>query len=71
MKLEFVGRIKKLSNQGLTSLVQKIKEVKADSIKDLPEEKIQIKVDDFDRNEFNQISEHVDEILFQELPSKR
>ena len=64
MKLEFVGRIKKLSNQGLTSLVQKIKEIKADIIENLPEEKIQIRVDDFDKNEFNQISEHVDEILF-------
>jgi hypothetical protein len=29
MKIEFVGRIKKLSNAGLTSLVEKIKEVKA------------------------------------------
>jgi hypothetical protein len=29
MKLEFVGKIKKLSNQGLTSLVEKIKELKS------------------------------------------
>ncbi len=29
MKIEFVGRIKKLSNAGLTSLVEKVKEVKA------------------------------------------
>ena len=52
MKLEFVAKIKKLSNQGLTSLVHKIKEVKANSITDLPEEKIQIRVDDFDKTEF-------------------
>ena len=29
MKLEFVAKIKKLSNQGLTSLVNKVREVKA------------------------------------------
>ena len=52
MKLDFVGKIKKLTNQGLTSLVHKIKEVKAQSITDLPDEKIQIKVDDFEKAEF-------------------
>lgn len=70
-KHEFVSKIKKLTNQGLTSLVQKIKEVKAQSITDLPEEKIQIRIDDFDKAEFAQISEKVDELLIQELPSKR
>ena len=40
MKLEFVAKIKKLSNAGLTSMVQKIKEIKAQSISDLPEDKI-------------------------------
>lgn len=70
-KLEFVSKIKKLSNQGLTQMVNKIKAVKAQSIADLPEEKIQIRVDDFDKNEFTQINEFVDEILQNELPSKR
>ena len=40
MKLEFVAKIKKLTNQGLTALVNKIKEVKAQSISDLPDDKI-------------------------------
>jgi len=40
MKLDFVVKIKKLTNQGLTSLVNKIKDVKAQSITDLPDEKI-------------------------------
>lgn len=70
-KLEFVAKIKKLSNQGLTSMVNKIKEIKAQTISELPEEKIQIRVDDFDKNEFTQINEFVDSILFNELPSKR
>lgn len=40
MKLEFCAKVKKLSNKGLTSLVQKVKEVKAQSISDLPDNKI-------------------------------
>ena len=52
MKLEFCAKVKKLSNQGLTELVQKIKDVKAQSISDLPEDKIQIRVDDFGTGEF-------------------
>ena len=71
MKLEFVSKIKKMSNAGLTSLVEKIKEVKSQTITELPQEKIQIKVDDFDKVEFTKLSEHVDNILMQELPSKR
>ena len=71
MKLEFVAKIKKLSNSGLTSLVNKVKEVKAQTIQDLPDDKIKIKVDDFNKNEFTAISDHVDEILLKELPSKR
>ena len=64
MKLEFCAKVKKLSNKGLTSLVQKIKEVKPQSIFDLPDEKIQIRVDDFEFQQFNQLNDHVDSILF-------
>ena len=70
-KLEFVAKIKKLSNHGLTQMVNKIKEVKAQTISELPEEKIQIRVDDFDKSEFEQINKFVESILFNELPSKR
>ena len=52
MKLEFVSKIKKLTNQGLTSMVNKIKEVKAATINDLSDDKIQIRVDDFEKAEF-------------------
>lgn len=52
-------------------MVNKIKELKAQSITDLPEEKIQIKVDDFDKVEFTQINDFVEGILYNELPSKR
>jgi len=51
-------------------LVDKIKEIRAQSIQNLPDLKIQIRVDEFDLNEFRQINDFVDEFLFQELPSK-
>lgn len=51
-------------------LVEKIKEIKAQSIQNLPDLKIQIRVDEFDLNEFKQVNDFVDEFLFQELPSK-
>jgi hypothetical protein len=71
MKLEFVNKIKKLTNAGLTSLVDKVKEIKSQTISELPQEKIQIRVDDFEKTEFLQLVEHVDNLLVQELPSKR
>jgi hypothetical protein len=45
-------------------MVSKIKEIKAQTITDLPDEKIQIRLEDFDKNEFFNISEYVDELLF-------
>jgi hypothetical protein len=44
-------------------LVDKIKEVKAQSMQILEEDKIQIRVDDFDFEEFNLINDHVESII--------
>lgn len=44
-------------------LVEKIKEVKAQSMQIMEEDKIQIRVDDFDYVEFNSINDHVDSII--------
>ena len=71
MKLEFCQKVKKLTNKGLASLVLKVKQVKAASVRNLPEDKMQIRVDDFDRSEFSQISDHVDDLLVGETASKR
>ena len=71
MKLEFCQKVKKLSNKGLASLVLKVKQVKATSVRNLPEDKMQIRVDDFDKSDFTQISDHVDELLLTESTSKR
>jgi hypothetical protein len=71
MKLDFVNKIKKLGNAGLTSLVDKVKEMKGTSITQLPQEKIQIRIDDFEKTEFLQLQDHIDNLLIEELPSKR
>ena len=71
MKLEFCQKVKKLTNKGLASLVLKVKQVKASSVRNLPEDKMQIRVDDFGRSEFDLISDHVDELLLTEITTKR
>lgn len=71
MKLEFCQKVKKLTNKGLASLVLKVKQVKASSVRNLPEDKMQIRVDDFDKSDFKQISDHVDELLMTENTSNK
>ncbi len=63
MKMEFVDKVKKLSNEGLTQLVKIIQGLMPQSITDLENEKIQIKVDDFDKEIFGKLNEKIDEIL--------
>ena len=71
MKLEFVSKIKKLTNEGLTSLVEKIREIKGASISELPNDKIQIRVDDFEKSEFESLTNLVENMLVENLPSKK
>lgn len=71
MKQEFVEKIKKLNNEAIVKMVEKIQELKASSISDLDDEKIQIRVDEFDAPAFQQISNYVDELLSNDMPSKR
>lgn len=69
--MDLVEKVKKLSNEGLTKMVHKVQDLMAQSISDLENDKIQIKIDDFDRDTFNQVNEYVEEILLNEQPSKR
>ena len=71
MKMEFVEKVQKLTNEGLTKMVQKVQELMAGSISDLENDRIQIRIDDFSRENFMQLSEFIDEIMQGELPSKR
>jgi Bromodomain extra-terminal - transcription regulation len=71
MKMEFVDKVKKLSNEGLTQMVTHIQTLLPQSISDLEHEKIQIKVDDFDKDTFGKLSEFIEELIINEQPSKR
>ena len=66
MKYEFIDKVKKLTNEGLTQMVQHIQSLIPNSISDLENDKIQIKVDDFDRETFAKITEYVEELIINE-----
>lgn len=72
MKMEFVEKVKKLSNEALTKMVQHIQGMAPATISDIDAtDKIQIRVDDFDREGFSKLTEFVDELIINEQPSKR
>ncbi len=69
--MEFVDKVKKLSNEALTQMVTHIQGLIPGSISDLENDKIQIKVDDFDKEAFSKISNFIDDLLINDQPSKR
>eukprot|EP00347_Sterkiella_histriomuscorum_P009971 403339178 len=71
MKMDFVEKVKKLDNQGLTKMVSHIQTLMPSSLSDLEDERLQIKIDDFDRDTFKKINDFIDEILLNSQPSKR
>ena len=71
MKFEFIDKVKRLTNEGLTQMVQHIQTLIPTSISDMENDKIQIKVDDFDRETFGKIQEYVEELIINEQPNKR
>lgn len=66
MKYEFLDKVKKLTNEGLTQMVHYIQSLTPASVSDLENDKIQIKVDDFDREAFSKITEYVEELIINE-----
>lgn len=71
MKYEFIDKVKKLTNEGLTQMVQHIQSLLPQSISDLENDKIQIKIDDFDRETFSKMTDYIEELIINEAPSKR
>ena len=69
--MEFIDKVKKLTNEDLTKMVANIQILLPQSISDLENEKIQIKVDDCDREIFNKITEFVEDLIIAGQPSKR
>lgn len=71
MKMDLVAKVKKLSNEGLTKLVKHVQTVAQLAMTELEDERVQIRVDDFDKETFNGVIEFIEEILLNEQPSKR
>ena len=53
--MEFVDKVKKLTNEGLTRMVEHIQGLLPQSITDMENDRIQIKVDDFDKDTFSKV----------------
>ena len=66
MKMDLVAKVKKLSNDGLTNLVKHVQSVAQPAMTDLEDERVQIRIDDFDRDTFNSVLEFIEEILLSE-----
>jgi len=71
MKLDLIEKVRLLSNEGLTKLVEFVRGQVQAAISDLEDDRLQIRVDDFDFGSFQQVVEFVEETLLRDQPSKR
>ena len=54
-KVAFTEKVRRLTNEGLTRLVRKVKELCADALEDVDAEKLHIQVDKIDKRSFTQL----------------
>ena len=71
MKLDLIEKVRLLSNEGLTKLVEFVRGQVQAAISDLEDDRLQIRVDDFDFGSFQQVVDFVEETLLRDQPSKR
>ena len=71
MKMDLVHKVKKLPNEGLTKMVAYIQSVKSTSMTEMEHDRVQIRIDDFDRPTFDSVLEFVENYLLNDMPSKR
>eukprot|EP00347_Sterkiella_histriomuscorum_P019573 403341119 len=62
-KVHFTEKVRRLTNEGLTRLVKKVKEVCPKALEDVDDQKLHIKVDEIDKDSFEQLDKLVDENL--------
>jgi hypothetical protein len=65
--VQFTEKVRRLTNEGLTRLVKRVKEICPQALEDVNEEKLHIKVDDIEKDAFEKLDLLVDENL---KPSK-
>ena len=69
--MEFVDKVRKLTNEGLTKMVKHIENMLPQSILNTEPDKVQISVDHFDKDTLNKMTDFVEELIINEQPSKR
>ena len=62
-KVSFTEKVRRLTNQGLTRLVTRVKELCKDALEDVDAEKLHIQVDKIDSESFRKLVDLVDENL--------
>jgi hypothetical protein len=62
-KVQFTEKVRRLTNEGLTRLVKKVKEICDDALEDVDSEKFHIKVDLINSSNFETLLELVEEEL--------
>ena len=62
-KVQFTEKVRRLTNEGLTRLVKRVKEICPQALEDVNDEKLHIKVDDIEREAFEKLDLLVDENL--------
>lgn len=71
MKVEFCNRIKKLTPEQLTKFVGYVQSTIASSMTEMENDRVQVRVDDWSRQQFDTLSGFVDDMMVGSLPSKR
>ena len=62
-KVQFTEKVRRLTNDGLTRLVKKVKDICPNALEDVDDQKLHIKVDDIDKESFDKLDALVDENL--------
>ena len=62
-KVAFTEKVRRMTNEGLTRLVRKVKEICNDALEDVDAERLYIQVDKIDKKSFTTLQTLVDENL--------
>jgi len=62
-KVQFTEKVRRLTNEGLTRLVKKVKDICPQALEDVDDQKLHIKVDEIDKDAFDKLESLVDDNL--------
>ena len=62
-KVQFTEKVRRLTNDGLTKLVKRVKDICPQALEDVDEQKLHIKVDEIDKESFEKLDSLVEDNL--------